>query len=73
VAFTVSGVHSRDVATRLAQRGVFVSHGDFYAMTVVERLALTETGLVRAGCAMYTTTDEVARLVDGVRSIAEAS
>jgi selenocysteine lyase/cysteine desulfurase len=50
-----------------------VSHGDFYAMTVVERLALTETGLVRAGCAMYTTTDEVARLVDGVRSIAEAS
>jgi selenocysteine lyase/cysteine desulfurase len=73
VAFTVSGVHSRDVATRLAQRGVFVSHGDFYAMTVVERLGLTETGLVRAGCAMYTTTDEVARLVDGVRSIAEGS
>jgi cysteine desulfurase family protein (TIGR01976 family) len=73
VAFTVSGVHSRDVATRLAQRGVFVSHGDFYAMTVVERLGLTETGLVRAGCAMYTTTDEVARLVDGVRSIAEPS
>src|SRR5438309_1357064 len=36
VAFTVSGVKSTDVARGLAERGVFVSHGDFYAATVVE-------------------------------------
>ena len=71
IAFTVQGVHSRRVAEQLAARGVFVSHGDFYAMTVVERLGLSEEGLVRAGCAIYTSMDEVERLVEGVRSIVQ--
>jgi len=70
VAFTVRGVKSTDVARRLAARGVFVSHGDFYAATVVERLGLGEEGLVRAGCACYTDDEEVARLVAGVRELA---
>jgi selenocysteine lyase/cysteine desulfurase len=69
ISFTVEGVHSREVARQLAARGVFCSHGDFYAMTVVERLGLSDVGLVRAGCAMYTTQEEVSRLVEGVRSI----
>ena len=71
IAFTVRGVHSRRVAEQLAKRGVFVSHGDFYAMTVVERLGLSSEGLVRAGCAIYTSMDEVERLVEGVRSIVQ--
>jgi cysteine desulfurase family protein (TIGR01976 family) len=70
VAFTVKGMHSREVAAALAERGVFVSHGDFYALTVLRRLGLAEQGLVRAGCGIYTTHDEVSRLVDGVRQIA---
>lgn len=70
IAFAVRGVGSRKVAEQLAERGVFVSHGDFYAMTVVERLGLASEGLVRAGCAVYTSEDEVERLVHGVRSIA---
>ena len=45
---------------------MFVSNGDFYATTVVERLGLARDGLVRAGCACYTTADEVDRLVEGV-------
>lgn len=69
VAFTVRGVASSDVASRLAERGVFVSHGDFYAATVVERLGLGKPGLVRAGCACYTSADEVERLVAGIREI----
>lgn len=69
VAFTVKGAHSRKVATALAELGVFVSHGDFYATTVVERLGLTDEGLVRAGCAIYTSGDEVSRLIEGVRSL----
>ena len=44
-----------DVAAALAARGVFVSHGDFYATTVIERLGRAPAGLVRAGCACYTT------------------
>jgi cysteine desulfurase family protein (TIGR01976 family) len=70
IAFTVDGVESSDVAARLAERAVFVSHGDFYAKTVVERLGLGPEGLVRAGCACYTTAEEVDRLVAGVREIA---
>ena len=70
VGFTVAGRSSEDVARRLGREGVFVSNGDFYATTVVERLGLAPDGLVRAGCACYTTADEVDRLVDGVRRLA---
>ena len=69
VSFTVRGVASTDVARRLASRGLFLSHGDFYAATVVERLGLGPEGLVRAGCACYTTRGEVERLVESVREI----
>jgi cysteine desulfurase family protein (TIGR01976 family) len=68
VAFTVAGRSADDVARRLADRGVFVSSGDFYATTVVGRLGLSD-GLVRAGCACYTTEEEVDRLVEGVRDL----
>ena len=70
VAFTVDGVASTEVARRLAAKGLFLSHGDFYAATVVERLELGEEGLVRAGCACYTTEDEVDRLIEVVKEIA---
>jgi cysteine desulfurase family protein (TIGR01976 family) len=69
IAFTVHGLQSRDVARRLSEHGLFCSHGDFYAMTVVQRLGLTNEGLVRAGCAVYTSTDEVHRLMEAVRSM----
>jgi cysteine desulfurase family protein (TIGR01976 family) len=73
VAFTVRGVASTEVARRLAARGLFLSHGDFYAATVVERLELLPEGLVRAGCACYTTADEVERLIAGVGDIARGA
>ena len=69
IAFTVEDLSSSAVATRLVEHGVFVSHGDFYAPTVVERLGRTREGLVRAGCACYTTSEGVERLINGVRSI----
>jgi selenocysteine lyase/cysteine desulfurase len=68
VAFTVHGRAADDVARHLANRGVFVSSGDFYASTVVERLGVTG-GLVRAGCACYTTSEEVDRLVGAVKEL----
>ena len=69
LSFTVAGIPSSEAARRLAEQGVFVSHGDFYAMTVVERLGLAPEGLIRAGCACYTTEDEIDRLIDSVRSL----
>jgi cysteine desulfurase family protein (TIGR01976 family) len=70
ISFTVAGVKSTDVARRLAERGLFLSHGDFYAATVVERLKLGSEGLVRAGCACYTTANEIDRLLEGVAEVA---
>jgi cysteine desulfurase family protein (TIGR01976 family) len=71
VGFTVAGVPSSQVARHLSTRwGVFVSHGDFYASNVIRALGLGPEGLVRAGCACYTTEEEVERLVTGVRSVA---
>ena len=69
-AFTVRGVNSEQVARALAERGVFLSHGDFYAATIVAKLGLAEAGVVRAGCAIYTTPDEIDRLLDGVATLA---
>jgi selenocysteine lyase/cysteine desulfurase len=69
IAFTVDGVPSMEVAKKLAEGGVFLSHGDFYAMTVVERLGHAHDGLVRAGCACYTTPEEVDRLLAGVHRL----
>jgi cysteine desulfurase family protein (TIGR01976 family) len=66
LAFTVQGLPAAAVAERLAEDGVFVSHGDFYALTVLQRLGLVEDGLVRAGCACYTSESEVDRLVTAV-------
>jgi len=68
VAFTLAGQPADAVAHRLAGLALFVSSGDFYAATVVERLGVAE-GLVRVGCACYTSEEEVERLVQGVRSL----
>ena len=73
IGFTIENVASTQAARALASRGVFVSHGDFYAATVIKRLGLGEEGLVRAGCACYTTAEEVDRLMEGVREIASAA
>ena len=73
VAFTVEGVSPEDVARRLAERAVFASHGDFYAATVIERYGRAPDGVVRAGCAVYTTGDEVERLVEAVKELGARS
>ena len=69
VSFIIKNVASTEVARRLAERGLFVSHGDFYAQTVVDRLGLQPEGLVRVGCACYTSDDEVERLIEAVKEI----
>jgi len=69
VSFTIAGCPSNEAARRLAEKGLFLSHGDFYAATVVERLGLGEDGLLRAGCACYTTEEEIDRLIEGVKDL----
>ncbi len=70
LSFTVDSVPAREVSRRLAEeQGAFLSHGDFYAATVVDRLGARPHGLVRAGISLYTNRDEVDRVVRGVSII----
>jgi cysteine desulfurase family protein (TIGR01976 family) len=69
VSFVVRGVASERVARALADGAVFASNGDFYATTVVERLGHAADGVVRAGCACYTSAEEVDRLLAGVKGV----
>ncbi|MFN7982535.1 MAG: cysteine desulfurase-like protein [Vicinamibacterales bacterium] len=66
IVFTVGQQPSIDVTRALAERGLFTSHGDFYASSIARRLGLEEQGLVRVGCACYTTEEEVERVLEGV-------
>jgi selenocysteine lyase/cysteine desulfurase len=66
-AFTVHGMTSEEVAKELAKKAIFVSHGDFYAATVVKELGVE--GLVRVGCAAYTSDDEIDRLLRAVEEL----
>jgi cysteine desulfurase family protein (TIGR01976 family) len=72
MCFTVDGMASEGVVRQLVDRAVFATHGDFYAATVASRLGHAHDGLVRAGCACYTSESDVDRLVEGVRAIAKA-
>ena len=72
VAFTIDNILSTEVARKLAALGLFLSHGDFYALTVIERLGQLPEGVVRAGCACYTTEEEINRLLAAVASITRA-
>jgi cysteine desulfurase family protein (TIGR01976 family) len=70
VSFVVDGVRADAVAESLSRHAVFASSGDFYAWTVVRRLGHGTDGVVRAGCACYTTEEEIDRLLAGVREVA---
>jgi cysteine desulfurase family protein (TIGR01976 family) len=71
IALVVTNLPAAEVAVRLAQRGIFASHGNFYAQTVAERLGQARDGLLRLGCACYTTENEVDRVVEALRAIAQ--
>jgi cysteine desulfurase family protein (TIGR01976 family) len=64
---TVALAHQRlrpaELATYLAQRGIFVWHGNFYALPLSEALGLEPEGLVRIGLLHYNTEEEVQRLL----------
>jgi len=69
LVFTMRGRSTDDIARALARQGLFVSNGDFYAATVIERLGQSKDGVVRIGCSCYTTADEVTRLLEAVRAL----
>lgn len=73
---TVSFSHARlppfAIASALGKRGVFVWHGNFYAVEVVEALGLGARGMVRVGILHYNTADEIERLLAALGEIVAA-
>jgi len=65
VAFVVDGVHAHDVGQVLDDDGVAVRVGHHCAAPLHRRFGLAAT--VRASFAVYNTSEEVDRLIAGVR------
>ena len=61
-ALNVPGRSPEEVARHLGGRGIFVWHGDYYAIEVMKRLDLSD-GAVRVGIVHYNTAEEVDRLL----------
>ena len=64
VSFELEGVHAHDVSEILDRHGVAVRAGHHCAQPLMERLGVTATA--RASFGIYTTLEEIDRLVEGL-------
>ncbi len=64
VSFEIDGVHAHDVSEILDRHGIAVRAGHHCAQVLIERLGVAATA--RASFGVYTTTEEIDRLVDGL-------
>jgi len=70
-AFTLAGQRPGDVATALAEQGIFVWSGHFYAVETIARLGLAESGgLIRVGLCHYNSEEEIDALVEALHALA---
>lgn len=73
-SFRLKNLYPRLVAEKLAEQGIYVWDGNYYALNVTERLGVEESGgMVRVGAVHYNTFEEVERLKDALMEIARAS
>ena len=74
VAFTLKGMHPRQVAEALDKENIYVWDGNYYALAVTERLGLEGSGgMVRVGPVHYNTVAEIQRFGEALRRIAAGS
>jgi selenocysteine lyase/cysteine desulfurase len=67
----VGDQHPFETAKALAERGISVWDGHYYALELMERLALNETGgAVRIGFCHYNTPAEVDRVLEALADLA---
>ena len=70
VSFTWGARDPREIAAALGAQGIFVWDGHYYALAVVERLGLLDSGgMVRIGAVHYNTVDEIRRLGNAMRAM----
>ncbi len=69
-AFTIAGHAPDAIARHLASEAIFAWSGHFYAVEVINRLGLAESGgLLRVGLCHYSTAEEVERLLEALRTL----
>ena len=73
VAVNLEGIHPRRVAELLDEKGIYVWDGNYYAISVTERLGVEESGgMVRIGAVHYNTPAEIDRLGDALKEISQS-
>jgi cysteine desulfurase family protein (TIGR01976 family) len=71
VTFTLDGYSPPGVAAELGAQGIFVWDGNYYALELMERLGLEQSGgAVRVGAVHYTTVEEIDRFLEAVAALA---
>jgi cysteine desulfurase family protein (TIGR01976 family) len=71
VSITLNRVTAGEAAEALARQGICVWDGHFYAARAVQVLGLAERGgLLRTGVSMYSSRDELERLLQGIEELA---
>jgi cysteine desulfurase family protein (TIGR01976 family) len=69
-AIRLEGFHPDAVARKLAEQGIFVWSGNFYAVDLIERLQLSDKGgVIRIGFVHYNTEEEVDRALDALENL----
>ena len=68
-AFNVDGRAPRSVAETLGAQDIAVWDGDYFAVEVMQRLGLADSGAVRAGIVHYNTAAEVDRLLNALDAL----
>jgi len=71
VSITHARIGPRALATHLAERGVYVWHGNYYALELSRALGREPDGMVRIGCLHYNTPAEVDRLLGLIAEIGD--
>jgi selenocysteine lyase/cysteine desulfurase len=70
-AIRVGEQHPAETAKTLAERGIFVWDGNYYALEIMERLGLQDSGgAVRIGFCHYNTPAEVDRVLEELATLA---
>jgi len=70
VAFRVAGLSPGECSARLREFGLFITHGDLYAVALAERTGVArDGGWNRIGISGYTYQSEAERLVDAIAAL----
>ncbi len=69
VSFTHPKMTASEIGSLLAERGIFVWAGNFYALELTEALGLEPEGVLRVGLLHYNSMEEVDFFLESVREI----